>query len=326
MNVLITGVCGFIGSHLARKLLDKGWSVFGVDNLSYGSRENIADIADLEKFQFKELDITQPDFVDEFEHLELNKIVHLACVKTPRYGNRMEVLETNALGTENALKIAKAQSAQFIYGSSGELYGKNPEIPFTEESGFRLGRSSIKRWSSPVSQMLAEHLCFCYGDSFGLDFTIVRYFNVFGPGQGTDWRGGPQAAFIQAALENQPMEIHGDGVQTRDFTYIDDAIDALELILESPHVSNEIINIGNEKKISIINLAYMIWRLSENKNKAKLKFVAYSDLADAYEDIRHRSCDVTKAQCLLGYRPRTTLEDGLLKTLDWRREKTSPSR
>lgn len=319
MKAILTGVCGFIGSHLAVKLADTGWTVLGVDNLSYGSKQNIASLLDNDRFRFFEIDVTDPEFLNAFKGENADVVIHFACVKTPRYDSRMEALNTNAIGSENALELARNQNARFIYGSTGELYGKNVELPFTEETGFQLGKPEIRRWSSVVSQMFSEHLCFAYNEKYELDFTIIRYFNVYGPGQSMDWRGGPQAIFIKNALDGEPMEIHGDGVQSRDLTFIDDAIDGTLRILESGYASGEILNIGSEKKISIVNLAYMIWRLSGNSQKPQLEFLAYSDFPHLYEDIRHRNCDTTKACCLLGYEPKTKLAEGLEKTISWYR-------
>jgi UDP-glucose 4-epimerase len=319
MNILITGVCGFIGSHLARLFLKDGKTVIGVDNLSYGYKENISDLIDLPNFQFFNFDVTSPLFIEEFKNKELDVVVHLACVKSPRYGSRMESLTVNATGTENALEIALTNEARFLYGSTGELYGKNLELPFTEESSFRLGKPEIRRWSTVISQMYSEHLCFAYNEKYKLDFSIIRYFNIYGPGQRRDWMGGPQSIFIESALNDSPMEIHGDGVQTRDLTYIDDAVAGTAKVLDTPYASGEIINIGNDSKISIVNLAYMIWRLSDNRSKPKLDFLAYSDFSHLYEDIRHRVCDTTKAHCLLGFKAKTSLEEGLKATIQWHR-------
>jgi UDP-glucose 4-epimerase len=319
MKILITGVCGFIGSHLARKLVQNRKHVIGVDNLSYGFKENVADLENNDNFEFFNLDITSDEFVDKFKSQNFDIVIHLACVKSPRYGNRMESLTVNSLGTENVLEIAVNSKARFIYGSTGELYGKNQELPFTEESSFRLGKPEIRRWSTVISQMYSEHLCFAYNEKYELDFSIVRYFNVYGPGQRRDWMGGPQSIFIESALEDKPMEIHGDGVQTRDLTYIDDAVEGTMKILDTPYASGEIINIGNDTQISIVNLAYMIWRLSNNQSKPKLEFMAYSDLPHLYEDIRHRVCDTTKSLCLLGFKAGTSLESGLKSTIEWHR-------
>ena len=322
MKALITGVCGFIGSHLARNLLQRGWTVYGVDNLSYGFRENVADLGTNTNFSLYEMDIISDQFLSKFKNKDLDAVIHFACVKIVRNAKRMETLQVNSLGTENSLEVACNNKARFIYGSTGELYGKSHELPFTEESGFRLGKPEIRRWASVVSQMYSEHLCFAYNEKHNLNFTIIRFFNIYGPGQRTDSMGGPQAVFIQAALADQPMEIHGDGVQSRDLTYVDDAIEGVIHVLESSYTSGEIINIGNEEKISIINLAYMVWRLSGNTSKPKLEFFAYPDFPHLYEEIRHRSCDTTKARCLLGFQPRTTLEEGLKTTIRWHRKKT----
>tara|TARA_B100000686_G_scaffold353945_1_gene461682 strand:+ start:680 stop:1663 length:984 start_codon:yes stop_codon:yes gene_type:complete len=319
MNILITGICGFIGSHLARRLVKKSWTVYGVDNLSYGFIENIKDLTAKNNFHFFEIDVTDPSIIKKFENENLDFVVHFACTKSPRYGKRMEALETNSLGTQNLLEIVRLSQARFIYGSTGEIYGKNPEIPFTEEATFQLGKPEIRRWSGVVSQMYSEHLCFAYHEKYKIDFSIVRFFNIYGPGQSMDWRGGPQAIFIKAALANEPMEIHGDGVQSRDLTFIDDAIDGVLLALENPYASGQVVNIGSEKKISIVNLAYMVWRLMENPEKPKLKFLAYNDFPHLYEDIRHRNCDTTKAHCLLGFKAETSLEEGMKKTIEWYR-------
>lgn len=319
-SVCITGVAGFLGSSLARRLLDEGYAVSGLDDFSHGRRKVVEALSGREGFRFVEGDVRDPgaaaDAVKNCRH-----VVHLAEVKLPRYGHALETLEVNVHGTEVMLEATRKQGADFILGSTDEVYGKNRDAVLGEEGALVMGRTDSSRWSLGVSKLMAEQLALAYRDEYDLPVTILRYFGIYGPGQPDDWRGGPQALFVKAALEAGTLSIHGDGLQVRTFTHIDDAVRGTLLALPAPYARGEIINIAGREHVNIINFAYLVWRLAGNRAKPALEFVPYSDFTNHYEDAPCRIADVTKARYLLGFEADIGLEAGFAVTLDsFRRE------
>jgi len=318
-SVLITGVAGFIGSNLAELLLTRGYSVLGVDNLSQGHTRNIAPFLLNPKFKF-----VQADVRDERALLELadgsDVIVHLAAFKIPRYGGSIDTLLINAHGTENVLKAAVQNKCRVLFASTSDVYGKNPDLPFSELSDHYLGATNVKRWAYASSKLFDEHLAFAYVQEFKLDVVGIRFFGGYGPRQHLTWWGGPQSVFIDAALRNQPLEIHGDGKQTRSFTYIDDTVDGIIRIIERPEANGHIFNLGSTSEISIHDLAVMIWKMIR-QDEPKLKFVSYRTFGK-YDDVRRRIPDLSKAKELLAYVPKVELAEGLRKTITWQRSVT----
>ena len=216
LTIGVTGAAGFIGSHLCRRLLGSGFKIIAVDNLSKGSLANINDLLGQKAFLFKKIDVT--DFKSiKTAFKKTNVIVHLAAAKIPRYGNRITTLLTNTKGTENILEIAKIGHKKTIFASTSDVYGKNPKLPFTENSDLVIGSSEVARWSYAVSKIFDEHLCFAYWEEFKVPFVIIRLFGVYGPRHHRSWWGGPPSLFIDAMKNNEVVEIHGDGEQTRSF-------------------------------------------------------------------------------------------------------------
>ena len=317
-NVLITGVAGFIGSNLAAYLLRRGWVVYGVDNLSTGSRKNVNPLKRNKKFHFYEIDISKKLSIPKI-HPDI--IVHLAAAKIPRYGNSLHTLKTNVHGTENMLEAARKFRAKFIFASTSDVYGKNKELPFREDGDLLLGSSLSRRWAYAVSKLLDEHLTIAYSEEFKLPIVILRFFGGYGPGQNLSWTGGPQGLFIEAALKGDKIPIHGDGKQTRTFIYIDDIVRAIYLAMTRKEAIGEIINIGTEREISIKELGKLIWRLCDKKGEPDLEFIPYAKFSGKYEDVRRRVPDITKAKKLLGFSPEVELEEGLLRLIKWQKEK-----
>jgi UDP-glucose 4-epimerase len=243
--------------------------------------------------------------------------VHLAEVKIPRYGNSLETLEVNVRGTEHVLNAAVEQGAGVVLGSTDEVYGRNPDPSCSEESALVWGQSTVNRWSLAVSKTMAEHLCFAYRERHGLAVTILRYFGAYGPEQALDWRGGPQSAFITATLRGEALQVHGDGLQTRTFTAVGDLIAGTLLAMENPAAEGEIFNLASRESISIINLAYLVWRLNGRRAKPRIEFIPYTDFSRSYEDVPHRVADISKAHYLLGFEPQVRLVDGLQQTIQW---------
>ena len=313
--IAITGAAGFIGSHLCKRLLSEKYKVIGIDDLSKGSVKNLKEINKSKNFTFYKLDITKSKKLLRFVK-EAEVIVHLAAAKIPRYGNRLTTLLVNTEGTKNILEIAKITKAKVIFASTSDVYGKNTNLPFKETTDLVLGSSEVARWAYAVSKIFDEHLYFAYSEAYGIPFVIIRFFGVYGPSQHRSWYGGPQSLFIDALLENKPLEIHGDGLQKRSFIYIDDAIDAIIKFIESEKVDNQIFNIGSKEEISVINLARLIAKIMNKKLQVK-KVPYKSFTGKKYEDVRRRLPDLTKIKKTLNWTPKISLHEGLTKTIEW---------
>lgn len=310
-SVLITGIAGFIGSNLAIEMVNRGYRVIGVDNLSQGSLRNLSDIQP--KIKFYELDILG-DLSSITE--EIDAIYHLAAFKIPRYTDALDTLRINGFGTDNVAQLAIKKKAQLIAASTSDVYGKNPDLPFQETSDLVVGGPDVKRWAYAISKMFDEQLLFAYHQRHNLDVTLVRFFGGYGPHQHLSWWGGPQSVFIAAALANKPLQIHGDGSQTRTFTYISDQVDGLISMIETEAAKNQVFNLGSFEEVTILQLAHKIWHLVTGSPEPKIEFIPYENFGK-YEDVRRRVPDIKKAMSLLKYEPKISLEAGLQKTIAW---------
>lgn len=315
MRILITGVAGFIGSNLAIALLDKGYAVVGVDNMSQGDKWNLEPFLNHPRFEMHYIDIR-----DEKAMLQAAQgckvLVHLAAYKIPRYSDALDTLMINSLGSESVVKAALENRAKIVAASTSDVYGKNPEVPFHENSNLVMGNPDVKRWSYAISKMFEEQLLFAYHDRYGLDVICLRFFGGYGPNQNLTWWGGPQSVFINAALDNREIEVHGDGQQTRSFTYISDHVDGIIRCIERDQANNLVFNLGNTTEISIVNLAYLIWGLVRGEETPKIKLVPYTAFGK-YEDVLRRIPDISRACSILEFSPQVDLEEGLKKTISW---------
>jgi len=314
-KVGVTGAAGFIGSHLCEALVFKGYRVIGVDNLSKGSVKNLDNLNRNKNFSFSKIDITNFKKITQ-TFKSVNVIVHLAAAKIPRYGDRIKTLLVNTKGTENVLETAKNRRAKVIFISTSDVYGKSPKLPFKEDDNLLLGSSEVARWAYAASKIFDEHLCFAYWEKHQVPFVILRLFGVYGPRQHRSWWGGPQSLFIDKIVSDQEVEIHGDGNQTRTFVYIDDVVGALIKSIDSDKAKNQVINIGTEEEISVINLAKLIAKLT--KKPLKIKRIHYESFTGKrYEDVRRRVPEIKKARELLGWKPKVSLPEGFKRTIDW---------
>ncbi len=317
-RVMITGVAGFLGSHLADLLLSRGYDVVGVDNLSQGSLNNLAEARQHARFAFHTIDVRDLEALRRAGE-GIDAVAHLAAFKIPRYGNAIDTLLINSEGSRNVLQVAVENQARFLLASTSDVYGKNPAIPFSEESDSVLGSSKVARWSYAVSKLFDEHLALAYSDTYGIPVNIVRIFGSYGPRQNLTWWGGPQSVFISAILAGESIPIHGDGRQTRSFTYVSDTVAGLAAVLESP-IHGEIFNIGATVEITIADLARLIHQLSGIEHPLRLDFIPYNEISGKrYEDVRRRVPDTTKAKTLLGFEARVALREGLERTIAWQR-------
>jgi UDP-glucose 4-epimerase len=314
MKVLITGVAGFIGSNLAECLLERGHEVVGADDFSFGFRSNIKECLKHDKFRFVEINVCVLKS-DIFDNCDM--IVHLASWKIPRFGQTLQCLNNNILGLHNILM--KSDKIPIVIASTSDVYGKQTDIPFNEKHDLIYGSPDHRRWVYGLSKLIDENFAIGFNEELGKPYNIVRFFNAYGRNCALDWTGGCMPQIISKVLENKTVEIHGDGEQTRCFTYVSDIIDALVKIIEGD-VWNEIFNIGNDYMISINNLVDLIYSIL-NIEKTKKKYIPYSKFFGKYQDVLVRQPDISKAKKLLNWSPKVKLEDGLVKTIEWQRER-----
>ncbi len=324
MKILVTGAAGFIGSNLIAELLRREHTVVGLDNLSQGSPLNLADIAGHSSFDFREADIR-----DEAAMLaaaeDCDVIVHLAAYKIPRYGDAYETLMINGFGSEIVAQTAARTGAKIVAASTSDVYGKNPLVPFSEDMDSVIGNPHVKRWAYAISKMFEEQLLLACHDRFGIDVILLRFFGGYGPNQNLTWWGGPQAVFIEKALDGEPLPVHGDGRQTRSFTYITDHVAGIVAAVETSRADNLVVNIGAEQEISIGALAELIWRLVHGEDsRVEIETIPYESFG-RYEDVLRRVPDISRARELLGFEPKVDLETGLRKTISWQTERRRSS-
>lgn len=318
-KAVITGGAGFIGSNLAIKMISAGWQVVVIDDLSFGSKNNIDSIATENNFTFIESDIRTPDILDKSVR-DAQVVVHLAAYKIPRYGKALETLNINNEGTRAVLESVSKFGVKTILASTSDVYGKNPDPPFKEGDNLVIGSPYVRRWAYAISKAFDEQLAMAYHTERELPVVIARFFGCYGPRNHRSWWGGPQAVFIEQALQNKPLTVHGDGRQTRSFCYVSDTVAGIMAAIESDKVIGEVVNIGSDDEISIIQLADTIIGLT--KSSSDIEYISYEDFGGRYEDVRNRVPDLGKARELMNFEPKIDLEEGLRRTIAW--HKTFP--
>ena len=318
-HLVVTGAAGFLGSNLITRLLGAGHRVIGIDNLSMGRIENIQAHLSNPNFTFLKRDVTDAGcFGDMPESIDC--AVHLAAFKIPRYGKAIDTLRINYQGTDNTLQFAARTGCKCVLASTSDVYGRNPKLPFSEDDDSVIGSSKVARWGYAVSKLFDEHLALAYQDSYGFPVVLLRFFGSYGPHQHLSWWGGPPPVFIAAALEGRSLPIHGDGQQTRSFTYVDDTVEGIYASIVNPNANGEILNIGSTQEVTILELATTISQLIHPGRDPAIEWVAYESFTGKkYEDVRRRVPDATLLERLCGVRARVSLEEGLRRTIDWQR-------
>jgi UDP-glucose 4-epimerase len=315
-DILITGVAGFIGSNLCVRLLNEGFSVIGIDDFSVGKKETIELYLKNDRFRFIQGDAGKPDLYVE---LNVKTVVHLASQKIPRYSSGWKTLTENARLTNTLLDYCISNQARLLFASTSDVYGKNPAVPFSEESDLIPGSPEIARWAYAESKIHAEHLIQAAGREFGLNFQIMRFFGCYGPYQANGWWGGPQSVFIDKAIAGEALTIHGTGEQTRSFIYIDDLVAGIAELIRRTDLKSDTFNLCTtpDSEISIRDLAEKIWKQVRPQETIRLEFIPYQNFGN-YEDVIRRTGLSTKAKRAFGFDPKTSLEIGLKKTIEWR--------
>jgi dTDP-glucose 4,6-dehydratase len=302
-RIVITGGAGFIGSHLVDAFLSRGDEVVSVDNLLTGSRENFAQHAGRRGFEFVQRDVCQGVFLTGPVHA----VLHFASPASPRdyLEYPIQTLKVGALGTHNALGLARAKGARFLLASTSEVYG-DPEVHPQPETYRGVVNCVGPRGVYDEAKRYAEAMTMAYHRVHGIDTRIVRIFNTYGPRMRlSDGRALPE--FLAQALRGQPLTVHGDGAQTRSFTFVDDTVTGILAVLERGGADP--VNVGAPGEITILELARRI--LLATGSASKLVHVGAM-----VDDPRRREPDIARARSL-GWQPRTTLDEGLARTVPW---------
>ena len=316
MRILITGGAGFIGSHLAEKLLNEGHTVSIIDNLSTGKFSNIRHLIKNSNFEYTIDSVLNREVLEPLIK-KSDQIYHLAAAVGVKFiiDNPLLSLKTNISGTENVLEYANIYKRKVLIASTSEIYGKGNKVPFSEDDDRLLGSTYISRWSYSSAKAIDEFLSLAYYREKKLPVTIVRCFNTVGPRQ-TGQYGMVIPKFVRSALLNHPITIYGDGKQSRCFTYVDDVINGMCKLMNSKKAEGEIFNIGSNQEITIEELANKVKKLTGSKSK--IEYIKYEDaFEEGFEDMRRRVPDLTKINKLLGYKPSYDLDTILMKVIQY---------
>ena len=310
MKALITGGAGFIGSHLAERLLRDGEEVTVVDNLSTGSLKNIEGFKTEPKFNFVEGDICDAELMKRLVK-RCDAVFHLAAAVGVKLiaDDPVHTIETNINGTEVVLETANKFGRKILLASSSEVYGKNESVPFCEDNDIVLGSTSLSRWSYACSKAIDEFLGLAFYQQYGLDVVIGRFFNTIGPRQ-TGRYGMVVPRFIQWALRNEPVMIYGSGQQRRCFCYVDDVVDAVTGLMNCKEAAGKVYNIGSGEEITIERLADKIIKMTNSKSKKE--FVSYEKAyGRPIEDMMRRVPNLERIKKIIGWEPKTSLDEAL---------------
>jgi UDP-glucose 4-epimerase len=325
MNVLITGGAGFIGSHLVERCLAEGWQVTILDDLSTGAFENLAHVKMKPPFSYRIESVFNEPVVAELVD-SADVVFHLAAAVGVKLivNSPVRTIETNVHGTEVVLRCAAKKGKPVMLASTSEVYGKSTRLPFREEEDLVLGSTSIARWSYAASKALDEWLALAYWRERGLPVTVLRFFNTVGPRQ-TGRYGMVLPTFVRQALRGEPLTIHETGEQRRCFTYVEDVVEALVRLAQTPAAVGEVVNIGNDQEVTINELAALVREVTGSASR--LVHIPYDQAyGQGFEDMLRRVPCLEKLERLVHYRPATSLEAIVRRVVDYEWVRRMPNR
>jgi UDP-glucose 4-epimerase len=317
MRALITGGAGFVGSHLAEALLARGDSVYVIDDLSTGSIDNIEHLKADRRFHYLVDSVTSERVLAELID-RADVVFHLAAAVGVRLivESPVHTIETNVHGTEMVLKLANKKKKKVLVASTSEVYGKGNAVPFREDSDIVLGPTSKGRWSYACSKAIDEFLALAYHKEKRLPVVVVRLFNTVGPRQ-TGRYGMVIPNFVRQALMGHPITVHGDGTQSRCFTYVSDVVEALIRLALEPNAVGEVVNVGNgAEEVTMLELARRV--KERTRSTSEIVLVPYDQAYEqGFEDMPRRVPDISKARRLVGYEPRVHLDEILERVIEY---------
>ena len=308
---LITGGAGFIGSHLAEALLARGDHVTIIDDLSTGRFENVEPLVGQPGFAFAIDTITNEVVMDRLVS-QCDAVIHLAAAVGVELVVRSPVhtITTNVGGTETVLRVARRYRAKTLIASSSEVYGKGISVPFKEEDDVVLGPTCRSRWAYAASKMVDEFLGMAYYGEYGLPVVVFRFFNTVGPRQ-TGRYGMVMPRFVGAALAGEALSVYGDGMQTRCFCHVRDAVRAVISLADAPDAVGKVFNIGGTEEVSILELAERVIALTDSRSETV--FVPYDQAyAKGFEDMTRRVPDTSRIRQIAAWQPEYSLDDTIL--------------
>lgn len=319
MRVLVTGGAGFIGSHLCEALTDRGYDVTAVDDLSTGRIENLSALVGRGGFEFVEDSVRNAELMEGLME-RCEQVYHLAAAVGVQLivDRPVHTIETNIHGTEVVLQAANRKGRKVLLASTSEVYGKNENVPFSEEDDTVLGSTRFSRWSYACSKAIDEFLGFAYFDQYGLDVVAVRLFNTIGPRQVGHY-GMVVPRFAEAALRGEPLKIFGTGEQTRCFSYVGDVVQGLIGLMESKVSGGQVYNLGSDEEVSIERLAELVIELTESDSSKQ--YISYEKAyGKAFDDMQRRVPNLSKVRACTGYRPVLDLRGTLKLIIEFIRE------
>lgn len=317
MRALITGGAGFVGSHLAEALVARGDEVYVIDNLSTGSIENIEHLKPHPSFRYTiDTIMNEPVTAELIDRVDV--VFHLAAAVGVRLivESPVNTIETNVHGTEMVLKLANKKKKKVVIASTSEVYGKSTAVPFGEDNDLVMGPTSKGRWSYACSKAIDEFLALAYHKEKRLPVVVVRLFNTVGPRQ-TGRYGMVIPNFVKQALMGHPLCVHGDGSQTRCFTYVSDVVEGLLRLAAHDGAVGRVFNIGNDREeISILDLARRV--KARTSSTSEIQTIPYSQAyEEGFEDMQRRVPDLSRIRALVGYEPQVHLDQILDRVVDY---------
>lgn len=320
MNILVTGGAGFIGSHLVDAWLSRGATVFVIDDLSTGSRRNVARWEGDDRVHFAEGRVEDVDVLDAWAE-RADHIFHMAAAVGVRLvvEQRVHAIETNLEATAAVLRAARRSDASVFVASTSEVYGKSGRLPYQETSPLVIGSPDVGRWSYACSKAMGEFLALAHAAETELPVVIGRLFNTTGPRQRGTY-GMVLPTFVRQALRGETITVFGDGEQTRCFAHVADVVGAISTLVETPAAYGEVFNIGNDEEVSILELAERV--LAQTGSTSEIERIPYEQVyAQEFEDMRRRIPDLAKLRQTIGYRPQHDLDAIVASVVAFERER-----
>ncbi|MFC7133303.1 MULTISPECIES: GDP-mannose 4,6-dehydratase [Salinibaculum] len=316
MNALITGGAGLIGSHFVDHLLtETDQDIHIVDNFSTGRRSNIEHTLANERVEIDDVDVRETEEMHQAVS-RADIVYHFAAALGVEriVDNPLSSLQTNIRGTENILDAAAKDGTPVFVASSSEVYGKSPDLPFSEEDDCVLGPTSVPRWGYATAKAIDEFYAFAHHAENDLPIVVGRFFNTVGPRQVGDY-GMVIPTFVERALADEPIQVYGDGTQTRSFTHVRDAVKVVRDLMNTPNTDGDVFNIGSSESISINELAEQIILVTDSNSK--IEHVPFAEVFEEdFEEPRHRKPDVSKLRETIGWAPETSLNQIIEDVVD----------